>query len=189
MKLVRVESDINSAKGEADTLRDTTERSDNSRQRRPGHSPAPYDSLISARSSASHYLSDNHDENIDEEAVQYLVKQSITSIISFNNYSLPVGATNRLKSQGITYDHIPVSEFYAPTLEQLNQLQDTYRSQKVTLISGGFGYGRVGTAISALQLFAGRARSDGDFRTNNVDSPDQIRVLKNLRSILLNQSL
>ena len=36
-----------------------------------------------ARSSAPHYVSDDNDENMDEEAVGYLVKQNITSIISF----------------------------------------------------------------------------------------------------------
>ncbi|KAI5923101.1 hypothetical protein F4810DRAFT_720507 [Camillea tinctor] len=137
-----------------------------------------------ARSSAAHFSSDDLDEDMDQEAVDYLKKYGITSIISLNSPSLPSQATDRLQSNGISYDHISVTEFYAPTLDQLEQLNKLYQSQTVTLISAGFGYGRTGTAISALQLYDGRTLSDGDFRTNNVDSPDQIRVLKNLRSKL-----
>ncbi|KAI2631089.1 hypothetical protein GGS21DRAFT_163170 [Xylaria nigripes] len=137
-----------------------------------------------ARSAAPHYRSDDLDQNMDGEAIECLVRQRITNVISLNTGCLPQEAVEQLRHRGISYDHIPVPDFHAPTLDQLHLLHDIYRGQHTTLIFCGFGHGRTGTAVSALQLFTHHSLSDADFRLNYVETPDQIRVLRNLRSII-----
>ncbi|OTA07452.1 hypothetical protein A9Z42_0083520 [Trichoderma parareesei] len=137
-----------------------------------------------ARSSAPHYRGSDLDQNMDAEALEYLTSQGITSVISLNACPLPAAATTRLQGYRITYHHVPVTEFCAPTLDQLRELWDTYNRQTVTLIYSGFGYGRAGTAVSALQLYNQLALSDTDFRINHVATQDQLRVLNDLRTHL-----
>ncbi|KAL7822053.1 hypothetical protein V8C26DRAFT_389781 [Trichoderma gracile] len=137
-----------------------------------------------ARSSAPHYRSSDLDQNMDAEALEFLKSQGITGIISLNACPLPATATTRLQGYGMTYNHIPVTEFCAPSLDQLRELWDVYGRQTVTLIYSGFGHGRTGTAISALQLYSQFALSDTDFRINHVATGDQLRVLNDLRTLL-----
>ncbi|KAL7819439.1 hypothetical protein V8C44DRAFT_318112 [Trichoderma aethiopicum] len=137
-----------------------------------------------ARSSAPHYENSDVDQDMDAEALGYLRRQGITSIISLNAYPLPEMATRRLQEFGMTYNHIPVAEFCAPTMEQFLELWDVYRRQTSTLVYSGFGYGRAGTAVSALQLYSHFALSDTNFRINHVATHDQLRALKDLKSLL-----
>ncbi|PTB75657.1 hypothetical protein M440DRAFT_1378178 [Trichoderma longibrachiatum ATCC 18648] len=137
-----------------------------------------------ARSSAPHYRSSDLDQNMDAEALEYLKDQGITGIISLNTCCLPATAVTRIQEYGMTYDHIPVAESCAPTMDQFRELWDVFRCQTVTLVYSGFGFGRTGTAVCALQLYSHRALSDVGFRMNCVVTPDQLGALNILRSVL-----
>ncbi|KAI1359174.1 hypothetical protein F5Y08DRAFT_332528 [Xylaria arbuscula] len=135
-----------------------------------------------ARSSAPHYRSADSDQKMDEEAIQYLEHHQITGIISLNQFRLPQKAVDQLRARGIKYDHIPVVDFAAPTLQQLYQLRDYYQSQTCSLIYCGYGHGRTGTAVSALQLFINQGNvSEETFKNNNVEQPSQFEVLRELK--------
>ncbi|KAJ3579342.1 hypothetical protein NPX13_g1221 [Xylaria arbuscula] len=104
------------------------------------HPPPPFERFFwviphrLARSSAPHYRSADSDQKMDEEAIQYLEHHQITGIISLNQFRLPQKAVDQLRARGIKYDHIPVVDFAAPTLQQLYQLRDYYQSQTCSLI-------------------------------------------------------
>jgi protein tyrosine phosphatase len=137
-----------------------------------------------ARSSAPHYNGHDEDQNMDQEAVDFLVGQEITNVISFNGYPLSREEIDRLKSRGISYHHIALPDYTAPTLAQLETLRSCYTAGGPTLIYCGFGQGRTGTAISALQLYDGRSMVETDYKDNGVETPDQIKVLNDLKNKL-----
>jgi hypothetical protein len=137
-----------------------------------------------ARSSAPHYSGRDEDQNMDQEAVDFLVSEGITNIISFNAHPLSQEEMDRLNAQRITYHHICLPDFAAPTLNQLEMLQSYYTAGGPTLIYCGFGQGRTGTAISALQLYDGRRLVDIDYKANGVETSEQIKALDDLKDML-----
>jgi hypothetical protein len=137
-----------------------------------------------ARSSAPHYNGNDEDQNMDQEAVDFLVSQGIKNVISFNGCPLSAEEMDRLSGQGITYHHIALPDYTAPTLDQLDLLRTYYLYGGTTLIYCGYGQGRTGTGVSALQLYDGRSMSEMDFRQNGVETEDQIKVLNDLKNKL-----
>ena len=144
-----------------------------------------------ARSSAPNYddnASSDPDatQNMDDAAVQFLVDYGITHVISMNGYELSATEQRRLSDRNIAYTHLPVTDFHAPTLNQLDQAQQAYTSHISgrTLVYCGYGHGRTGTVITALQLYMGRPRTHADYYANHVEDPSQVAVLDELKAKL-----
>ena len=131
-----------------------------------------------ARSSSPNYMSTDADQRMTPEAVSFLHANGITNIISLNKYPLSKKEQDLL-SPLITYTHIPVPDFTAPTLDQL-QLANS-RFIGTTLVYCGYGHGRTGTIISALQLYSGHALTLNDYRANHVETNTQMDVLNQLK--------
>ncbi|CUS15711.1 unnamed protein product [Tuber aestivum] len=72
-------------------------------------------------------------------------------------------------------------ECAAPAQEQFDQIWKAYKGAGVTIVYCGYGDGRTGMAISAIQLFEGRALGELDFRANGVQCGGQIEALNALR--------
>lgn len=73
----------------------------------------------------------------------------------------------------IEFTHIPVEDYHSPTLDQMEQGYKAYTSfKKDTLVWCGFGHGRTGTMITALQYKNEKGKvklSHADYRTNHVE--------------------
>ncbi|CUS15475.1 unnamed protein product, partial [Tuber aestivum] len=130
-----------------------------------------------ARSSAPFYDGEDSDQMINENSIEFLVSHGIRNIISLNSSELPQRQRGRFRAANIAYLQIKISEATAPTQEQFDQIRNSYDTGKTTLVYCGYGDGRTGTAISALQLFQGRALSHNDYRANRVQDPSQLRAL------------
>ncbi|RPA94559.1 hypothetical protein L873DRAFT_1814070 [Choiromyces venosus 120613-1] len=130
-----------------------------------------------ARSSAPYYDFEDSDQNMNETSIDFLMGHGINRIISLNEIPLSSREKQRLKAAGISYTHVKVPDFAAPTQLQFDEIRDAYAKGGVTLIYCGYGDGRTGMAISALQIFEGRKLSHQDYRDHGVQSPNQLTAL------------
>ncbi|KAG0632960.1 hypothetical protein HOY80DRAFT_914110 [Tuber brumale] len=130
-----------------------------------------------ARSSAPYYDGEDSDEAINETSIEFLVSHDIRNIISLNSIEISSREKGRLRAAEITYSHIKALEFTALTQEQFDQIWNAYDKTGTTIVYCGYGDGRTGMAISAIQLFEGRILSDLDYRANGVQCPSQIEAL------------
>jgi hypothetical protein len=137
-----------------------------------------------ARSSAPYYNGRDEDQNMDQVAVDFLISRGINNIISLNSRPLSKAELDLLKIHGITYTHEAVEDFGTPTLAQLQTVNSNFASDRTTLVYCGYGQGRTGTAITALQLYTGRPLVENDFRAIGVETPGQIQALNELKDSL-----
>ncbi|PWW77331.1 hypothetical protein C7212DRAFT_276563 [Tuber magnatum] len=133
-----------------------------------------------ARSSAPYYDGEDSDESINETSIEFLHSHGIHNIISLNSVELSPRERGRLHAANISYSHIKTLEFTAPTQEQFDEIWNVYNGAGVAIVYCGYGDGRTGMAISAIQLFQGRTLSDLDYRANGVQCPCQREALNTL---------
>ena len=133
-----------------------------------------------ARSSAPYYNSEDADESINETSIEFLNNYRIKNIISLNSVELSPRQKGRLRAAKISYSHIKAVKCTAVTQEQFDQIWNAYDKAGVTIVYCGYGDGRTGMAISAIQLFQGRALDDNDYMENGVQCPSQLAALKKL---------
>ena len=133
-----------------------------------------------ARSSAPYYDGEDADESINETSIEFLNNYGIKNIISLNSVELSPRQKGRLRTAEITYSHIKAVECTAVTQDQFDQIWSAYDTAGATIVYCGYGDGRTGMAISAIQLFQGRALDDNDYRENGVQCPSQIAALNAL---------
>ena len=137
-----------------------------------------------ARSSAPYYDGEDADEAINETSIEFLHNHGIRNIISLNSVELSLRQRDRLRAARISYSHIKAVECTAVTQEQFDQIWNAYEKAGVTIVYCGYGDGRTGMAISAIQLFQGRALNDNDYRGNGVQCPAQLAALNALSDII-----
>ena len=133
-----------------------------------------------ARSSAPYYNGEDADESINETSIEFLDKYRIKNIISLNSVELSPRPRGWLRAAEISYSHIKAVECAAVTQDQFDQIWNAYDKAGATIVYCGYGDGRTGMAISAIQLFQGRALDDNDYRENGVQCPSQIAALNAL---------
>ena len=133
-----------------------------------------------ARSSAPYYDGEDADEAINETSIEFLNNYKIKNIISLNSVELSPRQRGRLRAAKISYSHIKAVECTAVTQEQFDEIWNAYNEAGVTVVYCGYGDGRTGMAISAIQLFQGRALDDNDFRANGVQCSSQLAALNAL---------
>ncbi|CUS13529.1 unnamed protein product [Tuber aestivum] len=134
-----------------------------------------------ARSSAPYYDGEDSDESINETSIKFLVKHGIQNIISLNSVEISPREKGRLRAAKISYSHIQTQQCSSPTQEQFDRIWNAFDKAGVTIVYCGYGDGRTGTAISAIQLFQGRTLSDMDYRANGVQCTSQLEALSALR--------
>ncbi|PWW77332.1 hypothetical protein C7212DRAFT_342264 [Tuber magnatum] len=133
-----------------------------------------------ARSSAPYYDGEDSDESINQTSIEFLQNYSIQNIISLNSVEISPRERGRLRAAKISYSHIKALECTGLTQEQFDKIWTAYDKAGVTVVYCGYGDGRTGMAISALQLFEGRTLSDLDYRANGVQCRSQIEALNAL---------
>jgi len=130
-----------------------------------------------ARSSAPFYDGKDCDESINEVSIEFLSNYGIKNIISLNSVELSPHKKDRLHKAKISYSHIKAVGCAAVTQEQFDQIWSAYSRAEVTIVYSGYGCARTGMAISAIQLFQGRALDENDYRENGVQCSSQIAAL------------
>jgi len=133
-----------------------------------------------ARSSAPYYNGEDADEAINETSIEFLNNYEIRNIISLNSVELSPRQRGWLRAAKISYSHIKALECTAVTQAQFDQIWNAYKEAGVTIVYCGYGDGRTGMAISAIQLFQGRALDENDFRANGVQCCSQLAALNAL---------
>lgn len=143
------------------------------------------------RSSAPNYSEDvpkpyDASQKLTVSAVRYLQDKGIVGIISLNAFPYKYSERSLLYSVGIDYKHIPIEDFKAPALDDIDDAWDFFMDHRSTLVHCGYGWGRTGTMITALQLCCTDGRypaSSSEWQgRNHVEKPEQVAVLRELRS-------
>ena len=144
---------------------------------------------VLARSSAPYYISEDADQRIDQTAIQFLVDNGVKSIISLNEFGLADDVVGMLVSRGIAYLHSPIGDFGAPSLDQLQTIHNYFLTQKqlgkASLVYCGYGHGRTGTIVSALQMYDDRNFANRSaYRDKHVETSSQMDALDQLKQWL-----
>lgn len=149
------------------------------------------------RASAPNYKKQDSDQDLTQEAVDFLVSQGIDSIISFNEYEYrPVEREKLAKAtQPIRYLHLKLGDFKPPTLAQFRQANDFFLENKSTLVHCGYGWGRSGTGVTGLQIYTENGKNFQPLASswsmplayggNNVEKREQVSILSELRNLFL----
>ncbi|KAI1125699.1 protein-tyrosine phosphatase-like protein [Nemania abortiva] len=144
-----------------------------------------------ARSSAPNYNKKDSDQKLCDESIKFLQDNKIEHVISLNSEAENDTIKNKLKDKGIKYTPLPVEDYTAPTLDQLKKGWDEYKKHRGgTLVWCGFGWGRTGTMVSALQIYTEQDQdhperlSDTDYKKNHVESTEQCEMLNKLQKDL-----
>lgn len=155
----------------------------------------PTDKLF--RSGAPYYSSgDQH--SLDKKATDFLKTSGIKHVISLNSKAVSnTEIKEKLLAAGIAYTPLPVADFTAPTEEQLSTGNEAYKKHRDgTLVWCGYGHGRTGTMITALQIFAIKDKTPREilghehykknhveqFNPSNQKSTGQFEVLDKLQN-------
>ncbi|KAL6305687.1 hypothetical protein BKA93DRAFT_824798 [Sparassis latifolia] len=143
------------------------------------------------RASAPNYNEGEGDrsQKLTATAVKFLTDRGVDSIISFNQYPYKDDEKKLLDAAKISYLHLPVKDFTAPTLAQLKSaiIFFTGPKQHATLVHCGYGHGRTGTGVTALQLNATKGVNppESEWKSqNHVEKLEQEAVLRALRDSL-----
>jgi len=136
------------------------------------------------RSSCPGYYKGKGDksQNLTPSAVKFLVDKKVTGVISFNENEYNHDEKERLKKANIRYLWLPVIDYTAQAMDQFRKALEFHRDSPnaVTLVHCGFGWGRTGTGITALQLVVGKgdspARNTWKIK-NHIEKPVQFDAL------------
>ena len=111
------------------------------------------------RSSAPGYSGD-HDtvQELDKSDITWLeeIANSITRILSLNECLYSADARGKLAEARIDYEHRPVTDYTPPTLDDVHFAVNMRKEAPPgnMLVHCGYGFGRTGTLITAMQLQA-----------------------------------
>ncbi|KIY66178.1 phosphatases II [Cylindrobasidium torrendii FP15055 ss-10] len=147
------------------------------------------------RSSAPGYDDVNEDapQNLTADDIEVLTSRGITRIVSLNEQGYTPAALERLKNAGIAYLHLPVVDFTAPSMDQIKRAVTFWSKAPKTnmLVHCGYGHGRTGTMITALQLWMtnGHLGLDSTMTANYVEREVQREVLRRYQAELMNIEL
>ncbi|OAA44742.1 protein-tyrosine phosphatase [Metarhizium rileyi] len=148
---------------------------------------APGDRL--ARSSAPYYYNNDTDQRITPETIAALRENGITHVISLNQEAESEEVKKALADAGIAYTPLPVVDYTNPTPEGFQRAWDRFVQNRAggTLVWCGYGYGRTGTMITALQMYAEHERGQlhhwtrDDYLQNHVEKGVQEAALDDLQ--------
>ncbi|KAJ7227189.1 protein-tyrosine phosphatase-like protein [Mycena pura] len=145
------------------------------------------------RASAPNYQGADNTQSLTQEAVNQLVQHGINRVISLNEYRYTESERQLLDNAGIAYLHLPVVDFTAPTLEQIRRAIMMYskKPNANVLVHCGFGHGRTGTLITAIQLYEtnGHLNLNQTMPTNHVERDSQREVLRAYQQSLFDGEL
>lgn len=140
--------------------------------------PGPY---TLHRSSSPNYDEDVGDssQRVDDKGIAFLHKYKIGHVICLNSdelSSFKIGTELANAKPRIEFTRVPVKDFHSPTLVDMENGYQAYLAKKTaTLVWCGYGHGRTGTMITALQYKIEKAKGktvdfkDADYKANYVE--------------------
>jgi len=134
------------------------------------------------RASAPNYAGKDETQHLTETAVKFIAGKGINGIISFCSKEYTPKEKAILTKYKIRYCWLPVVDYTAQTMDQFKAALKFHRDDvrnAVTLIHCGFGKGRTGTGVTALQLVQGggdRPLRD-DWGANHIEKKVQWEAL------------
>ncbi|KHO00994.1 protein-tyrosine phosphatase [Metarhizium album ARSEF 1941] len=141
-----------------------------------------------ARASAPYYNDNDADHKLTEESIKFLQEQKITHVISLNHKAHTPEISNALRWAGIAYTPLPVEDYGNPTSKDFRKAYKAFdRHRTGTLVWCGYGHGRTGTMISALQAYTEAEKTlpqpltRADYDANHVEKPGQRNTLNQLQ--------
>jgi len=146
-----------------------------------------------ARSGAPDFGGEDTDQYLSGRGLQFLKSQGITYVISVNSAAKSKTMERALAKGGIAYTPLPVKDRGAPSLGDYEKGWNEFKAHRTgaTLVWCGFGHGRTGAMITALQMFAEHEGprphlfSHADFQANIVENDGQRNSLLALQEMLL----
>lgn len=146
------------------------------------------------RSSAPYYNGQDSDQRLTDASIKFLQDKKIEHVISLNSQANNATIKDKLTAAKIAYTALPVVDFHAPTLANLQTGNQEYQKHRSgTLVWCGFGWGRTGTMVTGLQIYAEKAKpkptklTHSDYEKNHVEpthngeSTGQFEVLDSLQ--------
>ncbi|PHH62625.1 hypothetical protein CDD81_6859 [Ophiocordyceps australis] len=153
----------------------------------------PSDRLF--RSSAPYYQRHDSDQRLTDDSIHFLQNKGINLVISLNQEAMNPEFVEKFRKSGIEYVPLPVEDFHAPTVQNFRQGYAAFKKHDSgTLVWCGYGHGRTGAMISALQvgrqseMKSPRTLSRADFDRNHVEKADQRAVLERFQELRARQS-
>ncbi|KAF4578239.1 hypothetical protein EYR40_001596 [Pleurotus pulmonarius] len=139
------------------------------------------------RASSPNYTGFDGSLRLTPAALQFIKTQGIVGLVSFNQCSYTDAEQKSLKEAGISFLHLPVKDFTAASPDQLDQLYRFFLEHDATLVHCGYGHGRTGTGVTAIQLYqtSGKHPREEEWGpTNHVEKEVQMDALRELRAKL-----
>ncbi|PHH70590.1 hypothetical protein CDD82_7033 [Ophiocordyceps australis] len=145
-----------------------------------------------ARSSAPHYHCKDSNQALTSKSVQYLKAQGVKNVISLNEYADSPAMKRILKANKINYTPIPTKDFTVPSLAELYKGYRSFDKTTggATLVWCGYGHGRTGLMITAINVFREAEKLNPmpitatDLRVAHIETRPQVRLLYRLQDIL-----
>ncbi|KYK59042.1 hypothetical protein DCS_00169 [Drechmeria coniospora] len=142
-------------------------------------------------SSSPNYDGRDSSQRITAGTIEFLRVNGITNVISLNGEANSDHIIRALAAANIAYTPLPVKDFLSPTLHDLARGWASFlRRRNGTIIWCGYGHGRTGTMVTALQMYSQQQRSEfrpwtrDDYLSNFVESESQTHTLDRLQNIL-----
>jgi len=105
----------------------------------------------------------------DVKSFEFLADKGIEAVVSLTESPLPKAF---IEEFGFEYHHVPVRDFTAPTLKQVDQLvrfiTKTRERGKVVAVHCGAGLGRTGTVLSCYLVSQGYSAQDAIAKVRSV---------------------
>ncbi|CEL62362.1 hypothetical protein RSOLAG1IB_12558 [Rhizoctonia solani AG-1 IB] len=139
------------------------------------------------RSSAPGYLGHDEKQELTDSQINTLLEKQIKCIFSLNSEPYSEATQGMLGQADITYIHYGVKDFRAPSGEIMRAGYDSLMLHNSMLVHCGAGYGRTGTLVTAVQLYATDGSSPEESKwesVNHVEEEPQMEALRKLRSSL-----
>ncbi|KAF4585867.1 protein-tyrosine phosphatase [Ophiocordyceps camponoti-floridani] len=138
-----------------------------------------------ARSSAPHYSCDDSSQRLNDESIRFLQGKGIGHVISLNSLADDKTIVDKLVENNIKYTAIPVPDLASLSMGEMMKAISFFISepQRPTLIWCGYGHGRTGTLVTAIQMFRLRQMEKplqldhDDYMKNHVETQSQRSLL------------
>ena len=105
------------------------------------------------RSQAPHYPGHDAILTLNADDIKFLKEHKVDGIISFNQYPYDAASKKLLQDNNIGLLHCPVEDFTAQTLSDFENVYKFFMDRKTTLMHCGYGHGRTGAGVTAIQLY------------------------------------
>ena len=128
-----------------------------------------------------------HRGPISEAELEYLKSCRVAALVRLVEEHLTRVTSEQVKQVGLEDLHLPVDDFHAPTIEQielaLNFIRDYIAKGKAVGVSCGAGYGRTGTILACYLISKGLSADEAinqvrSKRPGSIEIGEQEKVIR-----------